>query len=109
VAYWGPAAGEPLELVEQAWNSEAWSGGAFTSFPAPGSWTSHARLATGPEGGPGPASHGRVLWAGSEVSPRWPGYFEGAIEAGERAAAGASHCIAIQQGRGMKARENAPG
>jgi monoamine oxidase len=28
-----------------------------------------------------------VLWAGTEVSPRWPGYFEGAIEAGEQAAA----------------------
>jgi hypothetical protein len=35
------------------------------------------------------ANHGRVLWAGSEVSPRWPGYFEGAIEAAERAAASA--------------------
>jgi monoamine oxidase len=28
-----------------------------------------------------------VHWAGTEMSPRWPGYFEGAIEAGERAAA----------------------
>jgi monoamine oxidase len=27
-----------------------------------------------------------VLWAGSEASPRWPGYFEGAIEAGLGAA-----------------------
>jgi monoamine oxidase len=27
-----------------------------------------------------------VVWAGTEASPRWPGYFEGAIEAGERAA-----------------------
>ena len=98
VAYWGPAAGEPLELVEQPWNSDAWSGGAFTSFPAPGSWSSHARLAAGLEGGPGPASHGRVLWAGTEVSPRWPGYFEGAIEAGERAAAAAAqHCAESQQ------------
>jgi len=28
----------------------------------------------------------QVHWAGTEVSPRWPGYFEGAIEAGELAA-----------------------
>jgi monoamine oxidase len=28
-----------------------------------------------------------VWWAGTEVAPRWPGYFEGAIEAGEQAAA----------------------
>ena len=86
VSYWGPDAASPLDLVEQAWNGEAWTGGAFTSFPAPGSWTSHARLAAGTECGPAPASHGRVCWAGTEVSPRWPGYFEGAIEAGELAA-----------------------
>jgi len=79
VAYWGPEAAKPLELVEQDWNKEPWSGGAFTSFVIPGTWTGPARLAA--------ANHGRVIWAGSEASPRWPGYFEGAIEAGERAAA----------------------
>lgn len=88
-AYWGPAAAEPLELIEQHWNSEPWTGGAFTNVVTPGSWTSHARLAAAADAGPGPAPHGRVLWAGTEVSPRWPGYFEGAIEAGERAAAAA--------------------
>ena len=91
IAYWGPDAGEPRELIEQPWNAEPWSGGAFTSFVNPGTWTSHARLAAGEQGGPGPAAHGRVLWAGTEVSPRWPGYFEGAIEAGERAAAATLH------------------
>ena len=95
-AYWGPEAAAPLELVEQPWNAEPWSGGAFTSFVAPGCWTSHARLAAAADGGPGPADHGRVLWAGSEVSPRWPGYFEGAIEAGERAAASAA--TVLQEG-----------
>ncbi len=88
--YWGPEAAEPLELVEQAWNSEAWTAGGFTSFITPGCWTSHARLAAGAGGGPGPAHHGRVLWAGTEASPRWPGYFEGAIEAGEQAASDAA-------------------
>jgi monoamine oxidase len=86
VAYWGPEAGEPLDLVEQPWNAEPFTGGAFTHFLTPGTWTSHARVAAGTDGGPGPAPHGRVFWAGTEVSPRWPGYFEGAIEAGERAA-----------------------
>ena len=89
VAYWGPEAAEPHALVEQAWNAEPFSGGAFTSFLTPGTWTSHGRLAASEGGGPAPADHGRVLWAGTEVSPRWPGYFEGAIEAGERAAAAA--------------------
>jgi L-amino acid dehydrogenase len=92
--YWGPEAAEPLELVEQAWNSEAWTAGGFTSFITPGCWTSHARLAAGAEGGPSPAHHGRVLWAGTEASLRWPGYFEGAIEAGEQAASDAAALLA---------------
>lgn len=29
---------------------------------------------------------GRVHWAGTEVSKRWPGFYEGAISAGEDAA-----------------------
>ncbi len=92
--YWGPEAAEPLELVEQAWNNEPWTGGGFTSFVAPGCWCSHARLAAGSDGGPGPSSHGRVFWAGTEASPRWPGYFEGAIEAGELAARATAHLLA---------------
>ena len=84
-AYWGPQAAEPLELVEQPWNAEPWTGGAFTSFLSPGTWTGAARLAAGTNGH-APADHDRVLWAGTEVSPRWPGYFEGAIEAGLAAA-----------------------
>jgi monoamine oxidase len=87
VAYWGPEAGEPLDLVLQPWNDEAWTGGAFTSFVTPGTWTSHGRLAAAGGAGPGPDPLERVLWAGTEVSPRWPGYFEGALEAAERAAA----------------------
>ena len=94
VSYWGPEASSPLDLVEHAWNEEAWTGGAFTSFCSPGSWTSHARLAAGADPGPGPASHGQVHWAGTEVSPRWPGYLEGAIEAGELAAQAATRDLA---------------
>ena len=86
IAYWGPEAGEPIDLIEQVWNEEPFTGGAFTSFLTPGCWTSHARLAAGPTGH-APGNHGPILWAGTEVSPRWPGYFEGAIEAGELAAA----------------------
>ncbi|MFN7898344.1 MAG: flavin monoamine oxidase family protein [Synechococcaceae cyanobacterium] len=85
VSYWGPCAAEPLDLVLQPWNEEPWTGGAFTSFLTPGTWTSHARIAAQGGEGPGPAPLPRVLWAGTEVSPRWPGYFEGALEAAERA------------------------
>jgi L-amino acid dehydrogenase len=56
IAYWGPEAGEPEELIIQNWNQEAWSTGAFTSFVTPGAWTtygqgwqqSHGRVQQGP-------------------------------------------------------------
>jgi monoamine oxidase len=95
---WGPQAANPLELLVQPWTAEPWIGGAFTSVPAPGTWTSHAALAAGEQGGPGPAPQGRVLWAGTEASPRWPGYFEGALEAAELAAqAAAGWCLTGDQ------------
>lgn len=78
VAYWGPKAGLPEELIIQNWNQEAWSTGAFTSFVTPGTWTTF--------GHQWQESHDRVHWAGTEASSRWPGYFEGAIEAGIQAA-----------------------
>ena len=31
--------------------------------------------------------HGRVHWAGTETSTYWSGYMDGAVRAGERAAA----------------------
>jgi monoamine oxidase len=94
-ALWGPQASEPVQLIVKPWTGEPWIGGAFTSFPLPGSWTSYGALAAGDQGGPGPCDHGRVLWAGTEASPRWPGYCEGALEAAERAARAAQQwCLA---------------
>ncbi len=77
-AWWGEAAAEPLDLVLHNWNEEHWSGGAFTSFLSPGAWTTYGSIWQQP--------HQRVVWAGTEVAQRWPGYFEGAIEAGLAAA-----------------------
>ena len=78
VAYWGPEAARPEELLWQNWNEESWSTGAFTSFVTPGAWTTYGQSWQ--------ESHGRIHWAGTEASTRWPGYFEGAIEAGIQAA-----------------------
>jgi monoamine oxidase len=77
-ACWGPEAARPLDLIEQDWTQDSWSTGAFTTYLSPGAWT-----------GFGPAwrqGHGRVVWAGTEMATRWPGYGEGAILAGEEAA-----------------------
>jgi monoamine oxidase len=77
-AWWGPQAGHPQELICHNWNEESWSTGAFTSFVSPGAWTTYGPIWQSP--------HGRVFWAGTEASSRWPGYCEGALEAGLAAA-----------------------
>jgi len=78
VSCWGPQAASPSELIVTDWRAEAWTAGGFTSFMSPGAWTSV-----------GPAWRepvGRIVWAGTESSPRWAGYYEGAIQAGLDAA-----------------------
>jgi monoamine oxidase len=78
VTYWGPRAGEPVDYIEKNWGEESWVTGAFSSYMTPGTWTSV-----------GPAWRepvGNLVWAGTESSPRWAGYYEGAIQAGMDAA-----------------------
>ncbi|KAI7837241.1 hypothetical protein COHA_008929 [Chlorella ohadii] len=53
-------------------------GGAFTAYMPPGVWTSFGRALNEPVG--------RIHWAGTENSPTWPGFYEGAIFTGEEAA-----------------------
>ena len=78
-AYWGPEAASPAELICTDWSAEPWSLGGFTGYCTPGTWTRY-----------GPAWRepvGRIVWAGTESSSRWAGYYEGAIQAGLEAAA----------------------
>ena len=77
-SYFGPRAASPTQLILKNWNGEPWSSGAFTSFLIPGTWHTYGSIWQEP--------HGRVIWAGTEAAQRWPGYFEGAIEAGLTAA-----------------------
>jgi monoamine oxidase len=76
----GPQARDAvLEYHEGNWPANPWIGGAYSTFFTPGTWTqfgSHLRKPIG-----------RIFWAGTEVSPAWPGYIHGAILAGEEAAA----------------------
>jgi monoamine oxidase len=78
VAYWGPRAGEPVDYIEKNWGEESWVTGAFSSYMTPGTWTSVGSAWREPVG--------NVVWAGTESSPRWAGYYEGAIQAGMDAA-----------------------
>lgn len=73
----GDAARAPHDYLEADWAADPWSAGCVASAPpgvlaAAGAWR---------------GAHDRIHLAGTEAAVRWPGYMEGAIEAGERAAA----------------------
>ncbi|WP_454198738.1 flavin monoamine oxidase family protein [Nocardia sp. Marseille-Q1738] len=72
----GPAA-KPLSWHEKSWHHDPHVGGGYSALPTPGFLTAitHAAASTGP-----------IHWAGTETAPRWTGYFEGAVQSGERAA-----------------------
>jgi monoamine oxidase len=75
----GPDAGHPVDYAEQEWASEEWSGGGPTSNFGPGGWSECGPVLREPVG--------RIHWAGTETATVWSGYMEGALQAGERAAA----------------------
>jgi len=75
----GPRAAEPLGYAERLWSEEEWSGGGPTSNFGPGGWSECGPALREPSG--------RLHWAGTETATVWSGYMEGAVQAGERAAA----------------------
>jgi monoamine oxidase len=60
------------------WPGEKWTGGAYNAVLAPGTLTGYGSAMSEPVG--------RIHWAGSEMSSKWTGYFEGAVQAGYTAA-----------------------
>ena len=76
-AQFGDAASAPLAYAEHDWGADPWAAGCVAGLP-PGV------LSRGAAWG---APYGRIHIAGTESAATWPGYMEGAIEAGERAAA----------------------
>jgi monoamine oxidase len=78
VANFGDEAKNPAQFVEMNWPGEKWTGGAYNAVLTPNTLVTY---------GPAMAeSVGRIYWAGSEMSPKWTGYFEGAVRAGYAAA-----------------------
>jgi monoamine oxidase len=69
---------EPEHYHESNWTADQWSRGCFTGFLTPG-----ATVLLGPAMR---APVGPIRWAGTETSPRWPGFIDGAIRSGEREA-----------------------
>jgi monoamine oxidase len=76
-AQFGDEAASPVDFVEHDWGAECFSAGCVAATP-PDVLSRGARWRE---------PHGRVHIAGTESAIRWPGYMDGAIEAGERAAA----------------------
>ncbi len=74
----GDEATRPTAFGFVDWRADPWAGGCVAGMP-PGARSAGARW-RGPFGG------GRIHVAGTEAATRWPGFMEGAIEAGERAA-----------------------
>ena len=79
VRYFGPRAGTPDGYVELDWQQEKWSGGCYGTLFGPNVWTRYGAALRDPAG--------LVHFAGTETSPVWAGYMDGAIRSGERAAA----------------------
>jgi monoamine oxidase len=79
VRYFGPQARSPRRYIEGNWPADEWSRGCYGGvFPA------------GTLASCGPALRepvGRIHWAGTETSTVFPGYIDGAVRSGERAAA----------------------
>ncbi len=76
VSEFGPAAETPIDYVDVDWGADPWSAGCVATL-RPGALSAGALWR---------APHGRIHLAGTESATSWPGYMEGAIEAGERAA-----------------------
>jgi monoamine oxidase len=77
--YFGDQAKSPREYVQFNWTTETWNRGCPVSVLAPGTLLDFGEAIRRPEG--------RIHWAGTETSTYWNGYMDGAVRAGERAAA----------------------
>jgi monoamine oxidase len=76
---YGPGARKVERYIEQDWSREPWTGGAPIFYMPPGTWTGFGEALREPIG--------PIHWAGSETSTEWPGYMDGAVRSGDRAAA----------------------
>jgi len=79
IRYFGSKAASPADYLELDWQQERWSGGCYGTLFGPNVWTRYGHALTTPAG--------PIHWAGTETSPIWCGYMDGAVRSGETAAA----------------------
>jgi monoamine oxidase len=73
----GPAALTPVDWHEKSWHDDPHVRGGYSALPRPGAYSATRQP---------PTPTGRLHWAGTETSDTWPGYLEGAVRSGVRAA-----------------------
>ena len=78
VRYFGAKAASPEDYLELDWQEERWSGGCYGTIFGPNVWTRYGHALAAPAG--------PIHWAGTETSPVWCGYMDGAVRSGEKAA-----------------------
>jgi monoamine oxidase len=76
--YFGAAAQKPTAYYEMNWSTETWTRGCYTGYMPPGVLLDFGKALREPVG--------RIHWAGTETSPIWAGYMDGAVRSGQRAA-----------------------
>ncbi|KAH7966894.1 hypothetical protein HPB49_020359 [Dermacentor silvarum] len=69
---------QPVHFEEKNWLEEQYSGGCYVSTFPTGVMSKYGKTLREP--------FGRVYFAGTETATSWPGYMNGAVQAGERAA-----------------------
>lgn len=78
VPHLGPQVLEPASWHQKAWHRDEHVGGGYVALPIAGTSAGLPPLPSAPFAG--------LHWAGTETAAEHPGYIEGAIESGERAA-----------------------
>jgi len=69
---------KPTHFIAKSWMEEPLSKGCYAALMGPGVMTAYGPALFAPSGA--------VHWAGTEAATAWPGYFEGAVQAGYREA-----------------------
>ncbi|MDM8010910.1 MAG: FAD-dependent oxidoreductase [Parasphingorhabdus sp.] len=77
-SFFGEAALTPTAYLEYDWDDDHWVGGGPVICPPPGTLSRVGAALREPVG--------RIHWAGTEAAPKWTGYLDGAVRAGEAAA-----------------------
>lgn len=77
-SFFGEAALTPASYLEYDWDDNHWIGGGPVICPPPGTLSRVGAALREPVG--------LIHWAGTEAAPKWTGYLDGAVRAGEAAA-----------------------